>query len=126
MRLRRHRAVVAGGKDRGTRAQAVALNTQPMKPGREQRFKRWSALFEIPALDRERLLRRIQFMERNVMLPVKVVFIVMILYSFESTRWFGQTLSLLDIAAETVQFSFWFYIVANVFFAAIVLAAERL
>jgi len=97
-----------------------------MKPGHDQWLKRWSALFEIPALDRERLLRRIQFMERSVMLPVKAVFIVMILYSFESTRWFGQTLSLLDITAETVQFSFWFYIVANVFFAAIVLAAERL
>ncbi|HXF10478.1 MAG TPA: ATP-binding protein [Desulfuromonadaceae bacterium] len=97
-----------------------------MRPGREQWVKRWSALFEIPALDRERLLRRIEFMERNVMLPVKVVFIGMILYSFESTRWFGQTLSLLDIAAETLQYIFWFYIVANILFGGIILVAERM
>ena len=44
-----------------------------MKPGHEQWLKRWSALFEIPALDPERLLRRIEVMERNITLPVKAV-----------------------------------------------------
>ncbi|HZF01715.1 MAG TPA: HAMP domain-containing sensor histidine kinase [Methylomirabilota bacterium] len=97
-----------------------------MKPSHAQWLKRLPALFEIPAPNPARLLRRIEIMERNIMLPVKMVFIGMILYSFESTRWFGLTLSMRDVMAETVQFIFWFYILANVFFAAVLLAAERM
>ena len=83
-------------------------------------------MLEIPTPDPTRLLRRVELMERDIMLPVKAVFIGMILYSFHSSAWFGLTWSLLDVTAETVQFIFWFYILANVFFAAILLAAERL
>ncbi len=53
-----------------------------MKPSHAQWLKRLPALFEIPAPDPARLLRRIVMMERNIMLPVKAVFIGMILYSF--------------------------------------------
>ncbi len=97
-----------------------------MKSSHRQRLKRVSALLEIPTPDPPRLLRRVELMERDIMLPVKAVFIGMILYSFHSSAWFGLTWSLLDVTAETVQFIFWFYILANVFFAAILLAAERL
>jgi signal transduction histidine kinase len=65
-------------------------------------------------------------MERDIMLPVKAVFMGMILYSFHSSAWFGQTWSLLDVTTETVQFIFWFYILANVLFAAVLLTAARL
>jgi signal transduction histidine kinase len=81
---------------------------------------------EIPAPDPPRLLRRIEIMERDIMLPVKAVFMGMILYSFHSSAWFGQTWSLLDVTTETVQFIFWFYILANVLFAAVLLTAARL
>ena len=97
-----------------------------MKSSHRQRLKRVSALLEIPTPDPPRLLRRVELMERDIMLPVKAVFIGMILYSFHSSAWFGLTWSLLDVTAETVQFIFWFYILANVFFAAILLSAERL
>jgi hypothetical protein len=57
----------------------------------QQWLKRLPALFEIPAPDPPRLLRRIEIMERNIMLPVKAVFIGMILYSFDSRRgWPGE------------------------------------
>jgi signal transduction histidine kinase len=97
-----------------------------MKPSHEQWLKRLFTSLEIPAPDPPRLLRRIEFMERNVMLPVKAVFIGMILYSFLSTRWFGLTLSMEDVMAETVQLVFWFYILGNVFFGVMFWAAERL
>ncbi|HXE43203.1 MAG TPA: hypothetical protein VN516_09285, partial [Candidatus Baltobacteraceae bacterium] len=96
-----------------------------MKPGHFQWLKRLPALFEIPAPDPARLLRRIAIMERNIMLPVKAVFIGMILYSFKATPWFGQTYAF-DVATETVQLIFWFYIMANVLFAFVLLAANRL
>jgi len=97
-----------------------------MKPSHAEWLRRLPALFEIPAPDPARLLRRIVTMERNIMLPVKAVFIGMILYSFQSTRWFGLTLSMQDVATETVQFIFWFYILANVIFAGVLFRAETL
>jgi signal transduction histidine kinase len=99
-----------------------------MKSSHWQWLKRLPALFEIPAPDPPRLLRRIVIMERNVMLPVKAVFIGMILYSFDFdiTPWVGLASNTLDVVVETVQYLFWFYILANFILAAILFAAERL
>ena len=97
-----------------------------MKPSHAQWLKRLPALFEIPAPDPPRLLRRIVMMERNIMLPVKLVFIAIISYSFDITSWVGLANSTLDVVVETVQFIFWFYILANIILALLLLAAERL
>jgi signal transduction histidine kinase len=97
-----------------------------MKPSHVQWLKRLSTLFEIPTPDPPRLLRRIAVMERNIMLPVKAAFIAIILYSFDVTPWFVLTSSTLDVMVETVQYIFWFYILANIIFAAVLLAMERL
>ena len=50
-----------------------------MKSRHEHWLKRLFALMEIPAPDPQRFLRRVEFMERDIMLPVKAVFIGMIL-----------------------------------------------
>jgi signal transduction histidine kinase len=84
------------------------------------------ALFEIPAPDPARLLRRIVMMERSIMLPVKAVFIGMILYSFDITPWMRLANSTLDVVVETVQLIFWFYIPVNSILALILFVAERL
>ena len=97
-----------------------------MKPSHAQWLKRLPALFEIPAPDPPRLLRRIVMMERNIMLPVKAVFIGIILYSFDTTPWVGMPNNTLDVVVETVQFIFWFYILAKILLALFLLAAERL
>src|SRR5476649_2376911 len=97
-----------------------------MKPSHAQWLNRLVALFEISAPDPARLLRRIVMMERSIMLPVKAVFIGMILYSFDKGPWVGLANSTLDVVVETVQFIFWFYILANIILAAFLLAAERL
>ena len=91
-----------------------------MKPSHAQWLKELPALFEIPAPDPARLLRRIVMMERNIMLPIKAVFIGMILYSFDfSQPWMGQISSTLEVTVETVQYIFWFYILANFILARI-------
>src|SRR5258708_37401002 len=97
-----------------------------MKPSHLQWLKRLFTLFEIPAPDTPRLLRRIVMMERSIMLPAKAVFIGMILYSFDITPWVGLASSTLDVVVETVQYIFWFYILANAILAVILLSAERL
>jgi signal transduction histidine kinase len=97
-----------------------------MKPGLWQWLKRLFTLLEIPAPDSPRLLHRIEIMERNIMLPVRAVAVGAIFYSFVSTPWFGVTLSMLDVTVETVQYFFWFYVLASVVLAALLLNLERL
>src|SRR5271154_57418 len=97
-----------------------------MKPSHVQWLKRLPALFEIPAPDPPRQLQRIAVMERNIMLPVKAVFIGMILYSFDATPWFGLASSTLDVTVETVQYIFWFYILASIISGAILVFLEKL
>jgi signal transduction histidine kinase len=97
-----------------------------MKPGPWQWLKRVFALLEIPAPDPPRLLYRIEIMERNVALPVKAVAVGVIFYSFASTPWFSLTLSTMDVTVETVQYIFWFYVLANIVLAALLLNLRRL
>jgi signal transduction histidine kinase len=97
-----------------------------MKPSHGQWLKRVLAMMEIPAPDPPRLLRRIEIMERDIMLPLKAFAIGMILYSFVSTPWFGLASSMLDIAVQTVQYLFWFYVLASVIFAMLMLNLARL
>lgn len=97
-----------------------------MKPSPWQWLKRLFTLLEIPAPDPPHLLRRIEIMERNIVLPVKAVAIGFIFYSFVSTPWFGVTLSMLDVTVETVQYIFWFYVLASAAVAALLLNMGRL
>ena len=97
-----------------------------MNPSHVRWLKRLPALFEIPAPDPSRLLRRIIIMERNIMLPIKAVFIAIILYSFDITPWVGLENSTLDVVVETVRDIFRFYILANFILAVLMLVAERL
>jgi signal transduction histidine kinase len=96
-----------------------------MKSSHEQWLKRVLALMEIPAPDTSRLLRRLEIMERDIMLPLKAFTIGIIFYSFVSTPWFGLTSSMLDITVETVQYLFCFYVLANVLFALLMLNPAR-
>jgi len=97
-----------------------------MKPSPWQWLKRLFTLLEIPAPDPPRLLRRIEIMERNITLPVRAVAVGAIFYSFVSTPWFGLTLSMLDVTVETVQYIFWFYVLASGALAALLLNMRRL
>jgi signal transduction histidine kinase len=97
-----------------------------MKPSPWQWLKRFFKLLEIPAPDPSRSLRRIDIMERNIMLPVKAVAVGAIFYSFVSTPWFGLTLNTLDVTVETVQYFFWFYVLASGALAALLLNMGRL
>jgi len=97
-----------------------------MKSSRWQWLKRVPALLEIPAPDPPRLLRRIEIMERDIMLPLKVVFIAIIFHSFNYRPWMVQISSALDVTVETVQLIFGFYILASVLLAVPILNVRRL
>jgi signal transduction histidine kinase len=97
-----------------------------MKPSHEQWLTRLFAAMEIPAPDPARQFRRIVTVERNIVLPVKAVFIAIIWYSFDIGPWFGTLASTLEVMVETVQYIFWFYILTSVVVALILAVAERL
>jgi signal transduction histidine kinase len=97
-----------------------------MKPSLWPWLKRLFTLLEIPAPDPPRLLRRIEIMERNIMLPARAAAVGIIFYSFVSTPWFGVALSMLDVTVETVQYIFWFYVLASGALAALLLNMGRL
>jgi signal transduction histidine kinase len=103
-----------------------STNQRIMNSRRIEMLKRFAVLFEIPAPDPPRVLRRIEVMERNIMLPVKAVFIGIIFYSFNRSPWMSEVSSGLDVAVATVQFIFLFYVLISVILAAVLLAAEKL
>jgi signal transduction histidine kinase len=88
------------------------------------------ALLEVSTPEAEQLLRRVATMERDIVLPVKAAFVIMILHSFYHGRWIRTPLdeALPDestIAVEWTRYFFLYYIPANVCFAAVLLAIRR-
>lgn len=99
-----------------------------MKPGQVKWLQQLPVFFEIPAPDPAHLLRRIKLNERNLILPVKAVFVAMIWQSFFNRHqpWISQPNSLLDMVVETMQYIFVFYILANLLLAVFVVSADHL
>jgi len=97
-----------------------------MKASHEQWLTRLLAAMEIPAPDPVRQRRRILLVERNIVLPVKAVFIAMIMYSFDFHPWYGTEASTMEVVVETVQYIFWFYVATSLVVALLLAVAERL
>ncbi len=97
-----------------------------MKSRRWEWLKRLPALFEIPEPDAERARHRIILMERTVMLPVRVIFVGMIFFSFNLSPWVGQISSALDVTVETVQLIFGVYIAVSTLLVLPLFIVERL
>jgi signal transduction histidine kinase len=89
-------------------------------------WKRLLPALKIPGPDPAAVLRRIQVMERDILLPLKVAGIAMLLHSFYFTPWFGNVLGALEIAVETTQYLLWIYIGLNLAFAVLFLLMWRL
>jgi signal transduction histidine kinase len=92
---------------------------------RKHWLKRLPELFEIRELDAARARKRIVMMERTVMLPVKVFFVLMIYLSFHYSPWMRENSSALDVMVETVQVILGFYICLSLLMALPLFAAGR-
>jgi hypothetical protein len=64
-------------------------------------------LVEIPAPEAAQWIKRITLMERDLMLPIKVVGIA-ILYFFSFANWISAVHNELDLEVEVVESFFWF------------------
>ena len=97
-----------------------------MKRGLWQWSKRLLALLEIPAPDRRQLLERVQMMERDLVLPAKVIVIIMLITSFYQTPWTGSVLGSIEVAVEWTRYYLTAYLLANVVAALLLLNLNRL
>ncbi len=84
-------------------------------------------LLEIPAPEAPQWIKRITVMERNIMLPTKVVGIVILyFFSFANANWVNAVHNDFDLEVEVVESFFWVYVGVNVVVACLLLALNRL
>ena len=80
----------------------------------------------VPVPDPTQVRRRIEIVERNIVLPVKAVGIALLIPSIEFSSWYGTVSSALDVVVESIQYFFWVYVALNIAFGTLLLAMRRL
>jgi signal transduction histidine kinase len=81
---------------------------------------------ELPAPEMAERLTRLQSVERNLVLPLKLVTIGLVLYSLYHTPWIGMPLGTFEITISELNTLFGAYVGINVAGAAILLLSHRL
>lgn len=97
-----------------------------MNSFQRQRLKKLSTLLEVPAPDPQQLVRRIEVIERNIILPVKLLAVCGLAYFMFFTRWFESETNALDIAIENLKYFVLIYGAFNLAAAPILLNTRRL
>jgi len=88
-------------------------------------LRRLLQLLKPPPADPARQLERLKTVERDVMLPVKAVFIVMLAYYLYFSQWMISVASLREVALEFIQKFFLAYAAFNVVVAVLLLFLRR-
>lgn len=89
-------------------------------------WERFVAAMQISTPSASEILRRIILMERDIVLPAKIVAIGMLLFSFYSSPWFTTVSSELEIGLQVMQNLLWGYIGINILAASVLLFAKRM
>jgi len=93
------------------------------------RWRTWQRLRELleettpPA---EQMALRLRVMERDVILPVKGVFILILVYNLYFSNWFEDVALPQTVAQQTIERFFMFYLVINMAVAGLLVFATRL
>jgi hypothetical protein len=88
-------------------------------------WERFIAAMQIPTPSAPEILRRIILMERDIVLPAKMVAIGILLFSFYSSPWFTTVSSELEIGVEVMQDLLWGYVGISLVAAGILLIARH-
>jgi len=98
-----------------------------MKRFRWQAVRKLRELLEETAPPPEQMALRLRLMERDVILPVKGVFVLILIYSFYFSPWFeGDPALAQSVAQQTIERFFVIYLVINLGVAAILIFARRI
>ena len=99
-------------------------------------FAKWAAplnrligrlveLLSIPAPDTVQTLRRIQIMELDIALPIKVAGLAMLLRYFIFSSWIRETSGTLEVSLDAAHYFFWFYFGVSIAYAWLIVVMRR-
>ena len=90
-----------------------------------QSFQKFRELLEETAPSPAQMVFRLQSVERDVILPVKVVYIGILLYSFYFSRWFEEVVIPPSVAQYIIERFFLIYFILNVIVGIILVFFRR-
>lgn len=97
-----------------------------MKPNRWPSFKQLRDLLTEIAPPTEQMALRLKLMERDVILPVKAVFILIITYNLYFSAWFEDVTLPQTLAQQTIERFFVIYMILNAGVAAVLIFGRRI
>jgi len=89
-------------------------------------LRRLVELFKIRPPVTAQVLQRIQRMERDIVLPIKVASIAILLYQFYFTRWVVNATRIFELPIEYAHYFLWFWICTNLVMAGVLFQMWRL
>lgn len=89
-------------------------------------FRHLADALEVREPAPERYRARIKMVERDTVLPVKLIFVVILTRALAGVKWFGNPSTMLDVAIEFVVQMFWVYVGTNVLLTIPLLLSGRL
>ena len=96
-----------------------------MKPGSWQRLKRLSTLLAVPHPDSADSAQRIVALQRNVILPARLLVISGVFYHVYSSSWLGVAVTTYRVVFETIQNMFAAYALSIVAMTALIYVVRR-
>jgi signal transduction histidine kinase len=98
-----------------------------MKSGRWQKLRKLTHLLRAPPLDPIEHEHRLKTVERDLVLPIKVFFVLFLLWFFYAGTWFDEAGTGIprNVVMEVVEAFFKFYLVLNVAAAALLIVPRR-
>jgi signal transduction histidine kinase len=98
-----------------------------MKPFHWNAVRKLRDLLKETAPPPEQMALRLRLMERDVILPVKAVFVLILIYNLYFSRWFEGDVALpQSVAQQTIERFFLIYLVINLGVAGVLIFARRL
>jgi signal transduction histidine kinase len=91
-----------------------------------QTFHHLRELLRPPPIDPARQLFRLKSVERDIILPIKALYLIILIYYFYLTPWYGESLTALQIAEAITQTFFAIYLAVNAAVALFLLRSRRL
>jgi signal transduction histidine kinase len=91
-----------------------------------QTFQRLQDLLRPTVPDPAQQLFRLKTIERDIILPIKALYIGILIYHFYLTQWYGEMETAMQIAVTATKQFLAIYIVANIAVGAYLLGAKRL
>lgn len=106
---------------------------QPLRPRSAPRlllsriarfFESTVELFKLPSPETAQILQRIEIMERDIVLPIRIAGIAILLQYFKP--WIGLASTTLEVSIETTRYFVWAYAALSIAFAPLLIWMRRL